>query len=108
MDLASNCASERGVLGVEAPARALRRPRILLVDDEEGPSRTLVLLLRLSGFDAEFVLTGAEALACALSAQPDAVILDLHLAHDDIPGFIVLKSLRAKYPDLPIIAVTGW
>ena len=82
--------------------------RVLVVDDDETTAETLVLVLRQGGFDAEFVLTGADALAYALTTPLDAVILDLHLALDDIPGFLVLTSMRAKHRSLPIIAATGW
>jgi len=88
--------------------RPLRGPQVLIVDDDETSSRTLALLLRLNGFEAEFVLTGADALSSELVGRLDAVILDLHLGEDDIPGFLVLKGIRAKYQRLPIIAMTGW
>jgi two-component system OmpR family response regulator len=108
MDLASNRPPEAALAFDQPAPRPLRRPNVLLVDDDEATSRTLVHLLRLGGFDAHFVLTGAEALSHALTAAPDAIILDLHLANGDIPGFVVLKSLRAKYHALPVIVVTGW
>jgi DNA-binding response OmpR family regulator len=111
MDLAAQCASDRGSLTldhVEARPKASGGPRVQIVDDDEATCKTLALLLRLSGFEAEFVLTGADALSCALAAPPDAVVCDVHLADDDIPGFVVLTSLRARHPDLPIIAMTGW
>jgi DNA-binding response OmpR family regulator len=108
MDLAPNSTSELAVRDGEARANPFRRPVVLVIDDDEPSSTTLCFLLRNSGFEAELSLTGADALSKALIAPPDAVILDLHLADNDIPGFVVLESLRAKYADLPIIAVTGW
>jgi FixJ family two-component response regulator len=94
--------------GVQTPARTSRRPRVLVIDDDETGSPTFVRLLRLHGFDADFVVTAADALSHGLNEPPEAVLLDLHLANDDIPGFLVLKSLRARHPHLPIVVMTGW
>lgn len=111
MERASESASRASVFGLDeqdASLRTLFRPTVLVVEDDEWTARTFVLILKLQGFAAEFARSGAEALARALSAPPDAVLLDLHLADDDVPGFLVLKSLRARHPDLPLIAMTGW
>jgi DNA-binding response OmpR family regulator len=89
-------------------AEAPRQRTVLLVDDDESAAVTLVSLLRLKGFDADCVFTGIAALARAMTVVPDAVILDLHMAAGDLPGLLVLKSLRSRYPELVIIAITGW
>ena len=112
MNHLSTCAEKGHRLRVAAhdPRREgqRRRPSVLIIDDDEALSRTLVLCLRLDGFDAKFVVRGADGVECALADQPDVIILDLHLADGDVPGVVILEYLRAKYPELPIIVVTGW
>lgn len=92
----------------DTPATATSQPSVLVVDDNDGAAQTFVVLLRARGFDAHYVLTGAEAVAHALTAPPDVVLLDLNLADGDIPGYMVARSLRAKYPDQLIVVMTGW
>jgi CheY-like chemotaxis protein len=68
------------------------RPRILVVEDNEGLVAVLRLSLRHAGFDTIEVSSGREALD-ALAQQPlDAVVLDLQLP--DGQGGAVLGRLR--------------
>src|SRR5262245_2058420 len=110
MDLASDWEPRPAIaaavdLGVDG---MVSRPRVLLVDDDEATARAIALLLRIRGFNANYICTGAEALAHVTAAPPEAIIIDLHLADDDIPGFLVVKSILARYPHLAMIAITGW
>ena len=82
-------------------------PMVLLVDSDEEASRVLTWGLGHCGYSVEYVCNGSEALKRALANPPDVVVLDLHLAYDDISGFIVARSLRARYQRLPIVVTTG-
>lgn len=81
------------------------RLRILVVEDEPAIADTIVYALTTDGFDAQWVATGADAVA-ALAAQPCALaILDVGLP--DINGFELFKRLRAKVADVPAIFLTA-
>jgi two-component system, OmpR family, KDP operon response regulator KdpE len=91
-----------------APARAATRPRtgarVLLVEDEPGLLRALVINLRARQYDVITAAGGREALATAASRLPDAVILDLGLP--DIDGTEVIVELR-RWSKAPIIVLSG-
>ncbi len=82
---------------------------ILVVDDEAANARLLEAMLARAGFRSVAVFTDARAaLAAAETAEPDLLLLDLHMPHLD--GYELLAALRARYgPDtyLPIIVLTA-
>jgi DNA-binding response OmpR family regulator len=76
--------------------------RVLVVEDDQGIARSLVLGLTRAGYLAESVDTGQAALAAA--PVPDVVLLDLGLP--DVDGVEVCRMLRRR-SDVPIIVVTA-
>ena len=76
--------------------------RILVVDDERPIRRMLSLALGKRYAIVE-AATGQEALALAVSAHPDAVILDLGLP--DMDGLEVINRLR-EWNKLPILVIS--
>jgi two-component system KDP operon response regulator KdpE len=89
--------------GPACPERA-RMTRILVVEDQAGLQRALLINLRSRLFDVMAARTGREALALAASRLPDAVILDLGLP--DIGGTEVIVELRRWYRP-PVIVLSG-
>ncbi|MFT5086431.1 MAG: CheY-like chemotaxis protein [Planctomycetota bacterium] len=77
--------------------------RILIVDDEE-PVRDYV---KKALVDCEVVeaADGQEALIVIEMAKPNLVITDIHMPNMD--GFELAKEIGEKYPDLPVIALSG-
>ncbi len=86
-------------------------PRVLIVDDE-GPLRhQLMVGLCQHGYEVEECEEGLPALAMIKTAKskqkPFAfVILDVRLP--DIDGLKILSVLKATYPDLPVVVITGY
>ncbi len=80
------------------------RMHLLVVEDDAMTRRLLRAWLEPMGYDVTDVASGTAALAQPLDAI-DAVCLDLGL--DDMPGYDVLKHLRAHAPDVPVIVVTA-
>jgi EAL domain-containing protein (putative c-di-GMP-specific phosphodiesterase class I)/DNA-binding response OmpR family regulator len=82
---------------------------ILVVDDEAANAHLLEAILARAGFRNVAVFTDARAaLAAAEAAEPDLVLLDLHMPHLD--GYELLAALRARHgPDtyLPVIVLTA-
>lgn len=78
---------------------------VLLVDDEEGFVQTLARRLARRGLSVRTALSGPLALE-ELSRGPVAVVvLDLKMAGMD--GLATLKRIKALYPGLPVILLTG-
>lgn len=78
--------------------------RVLMVDDEAQFRATTRKILNRKGFDTRLAACGEEALE-KLDENPDVVILDIKMPGMD--GHQVLEEIRTRYPDLPVIMLTG-
>lgn len=81
--------------------------RILVVDDEPSVRQLLKDLLEGAGYQVDAVGGGQEALS-AVEAAPGAyavVILDVMM--QPLDGTETFRSLRAAWPELPVIFCTG-
>jgi PleD family two-component response regulator len=89
-----DCAAREGIQfshsnGVRRllPARGLKKPTILVVDDEVASGQVLSVRLKLAGFRSSFVSSGEQALGILAGSHVDAVLSDLKM-----PGFSGLCS----------------
>jgi len=80
-------------------------PRILVVDDEDILIRCYQRILDNSGYQVDYVRSGAEALKRIESSQFDLIILDYLMP--EMNGMAVLRTTRETRPDLKVIMVTG-
>jgi CheY-like chemotaxis protein len=80
-------------------------PFILLVDDYEPCLEVLRGVVELTGLASVAASSGADALACCDARRPSCVVTDLSMPVLD--GTALARWLHARYPDLPIILVTG-
>ena len=85
----------------------LRRPRVLVVDDE-APLRELIIVALGDTFRCEEAADGETALAQLREAPPDLVFLDLMLP--DCSGIDVLREMRADpiLRDVAVVVVSAW
>jgi DNA-binding response OmpR family regulator len=79
--------------------------QLLIVDDEPAITQVLRERLEREGFGVHAVATGEEALAALESTAYDLLLLDVGLPGMD--GFEVLRQMRARGYDLPIIVLTA-
>ena len=79
--------------------------RILLVEDDNALRPLLVKLLRKNGYKVLEAADGYEAEAILNKETVDIVISDLLMPGKD--GIELLMSIREKYPNLPLIAMSG-
>jgi DNA-binding NtrC family response regulator len=79
--------------------------RVLLVDDEPGILRMFRTALQHAGFDIEEASNGHLALERLEKASFDVVVSDINMPGRD--GFELLRGVRERYPDLPVILMTG-
>ncbi len=80
-------------------------PYVLLVDDEEASFLPLVELVRFAGFASVAARSATDALACCYHRRPDVVVTDLDMPGPD--GRALARRLRKRFPDVPIVLVTG-
>ena len=78
---------------------------IPLVEDDPSIRQALELALRKQGYSVNTVGTGKAALLAIETAPPDLVVLDLGLP--DMDGLTVLKQVRARAVNLPILLLTA-
>jgi CheY-like chemotaxis protein len=86
---------------------AVRRRRILVVDDNLDAAESLAALLRHMGHDVQVARDGRAALEAARLNSPQLVLLDLGMPGVD--GYGVVQRLRREngFDSVPFIAVTG-
>jgi excisionase family DNA binding protein len=82
------------------------QPTVLVVDDDPALQALFKQFLKRAGFGRLVVGTGSEAIQMAKKQKFDFVFLDLKLP--DVPGDEVYSQLKALYPDLPIVVITGY
>lgn len=80
-------------------------PRILIVDDEPEMVRGLEDNLRFEGYQTLAALNGRDGLALALGETPDLILLDVMMPV--LSGWDVLRALRQKGLDIPVIMLTA-
>ena len=91
---------------VSDPLPAMNRMRILLVDDNEDARELLSDLLASNGNEVLTAGDGPEALSCVDSFEPMVAVLDIGLPVMD--GYELAVRLRARFPALRIIALSGY
>ncbi len=79
---------------------------VLIIDDEASLRNTLTRILQKAGCNANSAVDGDQALRMLADNEYDLVYLDLHLQGED--GIQVLKELRQRYPNLPVILLTAY
>jgi two-component system OmpR family response regulator/two-component system response regulator QseB len=79
--------------------------RILLVEDDRMIGDSVRTALRQDGYAVDWVYDGRAADAALASERFDLVLLDLGLPHKD--GLDVLRALRARKDDTPVIVLTA-
>ena len=93
----------------EAPViRATHAPaqRILIVDDNLDACEMLHVALTAAGHLVATAGDGSSALALATEFRPDTAVLDIGLPGMD--GYELAGRLRAAYPGIRLIALTGY
>jgi CheY-like chemotaxis protein len=84
-----------------------KRPKILIVDDDDALADVLCERLERQGFETITAETGESGLAQARSDHPVLIVLDLQLP--DIDGFRICEQL-ADSPEtcaIPVIILSG-
>ena len=109
IDIALRLLVERGDMDLDEAQSCIdeevidKRPRILVVDDEEPVRRMLKEIL--GTFVVMEAGTGQEALELAQKQKPNLVITDIKMPKMD--GIGLLHHLRDLYEDLPVLATSG-
>jgi two-component system response regulator HydG len=80
--------------------------KILVIDDDRDICLLLNRFLSRRGYEVIEMYTGKKALAWLDANQPNLVMCDYRLG--DMDAMEMLTSIKNKYPDLPVIIITGY
>ncbi|MCD6338673.1 MAG: response regulator transcription factor [Verrucomicrobia bacterium] len=85
----------------------MKKPRILVVDDEADIRELVSYNLSRNGFQVECAASGEEAVEALRGAIPDLILLDLMLP--DLDGLDICRRLRgdARTAHVPVIMLTA-
>ncbi len=81
---------------------------MLLVDDDAAVRATCSLLFEHLGFQVDCAENGREALESVRKKQGNYLVVCMDMRMPDISGSDALKAMRAQFPVLPIIIMSGY
>lgn len=84
----------------------MSKTKVLIVEDDHGLREALVDTLLLGGYQVTPVESAESAMVKLSDAQFDIVISDIQMQGMD--GLSLLKSVKNKYPQLPMILMTAY
>ena len=85
--------------------KAISQGRVLVVDDAAANRELLSEILAVEGYDVATAQDGLDALSQLAEPLPDVIISDLRMPR--MSGFEFLAVVRGKYPDVPLLAISG-
>lgn len=82
--------------------------KILIIDDNEEVLNVLYNFFRKKKYDVASASNGLDGLKLFEAEKDgfDLVITDLVMPN--ISGVAIITIVKRKYPDMPVIAITGW
>jgi len=80
--------------------------RVLLLDDDQIVLDTLSRMLSIAGYEVLATCSTAGALRELERGGIHVLVADLRLPHGD--GLEVLRNVRERWPDVPVIIITGY
>jgi two-component system response regulator HydG len=81
------------------------KPKILVIDDEQGILDTIGILLRGEGFETHLLQNGRDALDRLDAIRPDIVLTDIRMP--SLSGLEILEAVRQKDAEMPVILMTA-
>ncbi len=87
-----------------------QKPRILIIDDDRAVCTSISLLLKKADAQCQAVYQPRQVLPTIDQFQPHLIILDMNFTIETSgkKGLEMLKAIRKKCPNTPVILMTGW
>ena len=90
---------------VSHPVELRTMARLLLIDDDAEVRMPLAVWLRRHGHDVVEAGNGVEGLAHLEEGSFDVVVTDIIMP--DMEGIETIMRVRKRWPDLPVVAISG-
>jgi two-component system, response regulator RegA len=84
----------------------MQNRRVLVIDDDDAFAGALARSMERRGCVARTASSTADALLAAMEFAPSHAVLDLKLGTES--GLRTLRELRARFPDLRVLLLTGY
>jgi DNA-binding response OmpR family regulator len=86
----------------------VKKPLILVAEDEEDVRELIVSVFEFSGFDVVEAPNGAEAVDLALANPPDVILLDVRMPK--MTGFEACQALKAedRTKHIPVVFLSAY
>ncbi len=84
---------------------SVKKPVILICDDEEGIRESFKLILE-DFYELRFAHHGMEGLEMIKESAPDLMFLDIKMPK--LHGMETLKKIKKARPNLPVVIVSGY
>ncbi len=81
---------------------------ILLVDDEKLVLNATTKVLEAGGYRVRAVSNGADAMAVLDAPEPDISLVVSDITMPGMNGIELVRALRVRHPDLPVVLVSGF
>lgn len=78
---------------------------ILIIDDEAGLRQMMARVLQRAGYEVTTAANGSDGITLASEHAFDLIYLDIRMP--GLNGLEVLKTIHAKFPDLPVVLFTA-
>jgi two-component system response regulator HydG len=82
------------------------KPRMLIVDDEEGMRKTLRRIMVAKGFDVQVAIDGHQAISLAETFQPEILLMDVRMP--GLNGVEAYREIKVNCPDAVAIFMTAY
>lgn len=80
--------------------------KVLVVDDEEAIGIGISEILKDHGFDAAYVINGADAVSAVKSRGYDLIFMDMVMPYKN--GLDTFREIKKVKPDAKVILFTGY
>jgi PAS domain S-box-containing protein len=83
----------------------MTEPRVLVVDDEEGPREAIRMILK-PRYQVSTAASGEEVLAALTGLRPDVIFMDVKMPRMD--GVQLLERVKAVDPGVEVVMITAY
>ena len=94
----------RGAHDREPPV-AVRKPKVLVIDDDNSVADTLTMVLNFSGFDAIAAYSGEQGLVLARQSAYDHLVTDVMM--EPMNGIQAAIAIQAIRPGCTVLLMSG-